>query len=267
MGWRDSPLYFSAKRHNGENALPPPCFFMLAHLTGTLSILFSFSLTAYAHVGEQLLAPLLPNEHKIDAKIHQMLLSLGGDRVLRYANHLGTSPQPTVRWPVYLLRQRAGLAQGHRLAQHACFLAHLFREVASAASDLRGAIAFIRARPIPITQLILIGASLGALEEVKEAATTPCDGLVVISAPLGYQDVQISDADLARLRMPKLFVTSADNQPFASDTLHMFEVSPLPKDKRVYSGDAHGVRLFAGTSGPALLSSILEFVQRTAPAH
>lgn len=136
-----------------------------------------------------------------------------------------------------------------------------------ALSDLRGAIAFIRARPIPITQLILIGASLGALEEVKVAATTPCDGLVVISAPLGYQDVQISDADLAHLRMPKLFVTNADNQPFASNTLHMFEVSPLPKDKRVYPGDAHGVRLFAGTSGPALLSSILEFVQRTAPAQ
>jgi pimeloyl-ACP methyl ester carboxylesterase len=131
-----------------------------------------------------------------------------------------------------------------------------------ALSDLRGAIAFIRARPIPITQLILIGASLGALEEVKVAATTPCNGLVVISAPLGYQDVQICDADLT-----KLFVTSADNRPFASDTLHMFEVSPLPKDKRVYPGDAHGVLLFAGMSGPALLSSILEFVQRTAPAQ
>jgi pimeloyl-ACP methyl ester carboxylesterase len=141
---------------------------------------------------------------------------------------------------------------------------------AYALSDLQGAIAFLRARPIPttpITRLILIGASLGALEEVKVAATTPCDGLVVISAPLGYQDVQISDADLARLRMPKLFVTSADNQPFAADTLHMFDVSPPPKDKRTYPGDAHGVRLFAGTSGPALLSAMLEFVQRSAPVQ
>jgi pimeloyl-ACP methyl ester carboxylesterase len=136
---------------------------------------------------------------------------------------------------------------------------------AFALSDLRGAVAFLRTRPIPITRLILIGASLGALEEVKVAATTPCDGLVVISSPLGYQDVQISDANLARLRMPKLFVTSADNAPFTADTLHMFDEAPPPKVKFVYPGNAHGVALFAGESGPALLSAILEFVQRTAP--
>jgi pimeloyl-ACP methyl ester carboxylesterase len=141
---------------------------------------------------------------------------------------------------------------------------------AYALSDLRGAVAYLRARPLPttpITRLILIGASLGALEEVKVAATTPCDALVVISAPLGYQDVQISDADLAHLRMPKLFVTSTDNQPFAADTLHMYEASPPPKDMRTYPGDAHGVRLFAGTSGPALMSAMLEFIQRSAPAQ
>ena len=138
---------------------------------------------------------------------------------------------------------------------------------AFALSDLHGAVAFLRALPIPITRLILIGASLGALEEVKVAATTPCDGLVVISAPLGYQDVQISDANLAHLSMPKLFVTSADNQPFAADTLHMFDTSPPPKDQLVYPGDAHGVSLFASANGPALLSAILEFVQRTAPVQ
>jgi hypothetical protein len=138
---------------------------------------------------------------------------------------------------------------------------------AFALSDLRGAAAFIRARPTPITRLILIGASLGALEEVKVAAAMPCDGLVVISAPLGYQDVQISDANLARLSMPKLFVTSQDNQPFAGDTLHMFDVSPPPKDKLVYPGDTHGVRLFSGENGPALLSAILEFMQRIAPTQ
>ena len=138
---------------------------------------------------------------------------------------------------------------------------------AYALRDLRAAITFLRTRSVPITRLVLIGASLGALEEVKAAATTPCDGLVVISAPLGYQDVQVSDADLAHLGMPKLFVTSADNQPFASDTLHMFAVSPPPKDKRVYPGVAHGMSLFAGASGPALMSAILEFLQRAAPAE
>jgi pimeloyl-ACP methyl ester carboxylesterase len=134
-----------------------------------------------------------------------------------------------------------------------------------ALTDLRAAIAFMRARPLPITRLILIGASLGALVSLKAATTTRCDGLIAISAPMGYQDVQLSNADLQRLLIPKLFVTSAANQPFASDTLHMFDVSPQPKDKRVYPGDAHGTSLFTSGSGADLLSTLLAFVGRYAP--
>jgi pimeloyl-ACP methyl ester carboxylesterase len=132
-----------------------------------------------------------------------------------------------------------------------------------ALTDLRAAIAFIRARPI--TGLILIGASLGALVSLKAATTTRCDGLIVISAPMGYQDVQLRDADLQHLLMPKLFVTSAANQPFTGDTLHMFAVSPPPKDKRVYPGSAHGTSLLAGDSGADLLSALLAFAQRYVP--
>src|SRR5262249_56367347 len=95
--------------------------------------------------------------------------------------------------------------------------------------------------------------------------TTHFDGLIAISAPISYQDVQLSDGDLQHLLLPKLFVTSAANQPFASDTLHMFDVSPPPKDKRVYTADAHGTSPFAGTTAADLLSALLVFVQRYAP--
>ncbi len=132
-----------------------------------------------------------------------------------------------------------------------------------ALTDLRAAIAFLRARPI--TELILIGASLGALVSLKAATTARCDGLVAISSPIGYQDVQLSDDELHHLVVPKLFVTSENNQPFAGDTLHMFAVSSPPKDQRVYPGDAHGTSLFAGSTGADLLSALLEFVQRYAP--
>src|SRR5262249_42778838 len=63
-----------------------------------------------------------------------------------------------------------------------------------ALTDLRAAIAFMRARSI--TKLILIGASLGALVSLKAATTTHFDGLIAISAPISYQDVQLSDGDL-----------------------------------------------------------------------
>jgi pimeloyl-ACP methyl ester carboxylesterase len=134
---------------------------------------------------------------------------------------------------------------------------------AHALSDLHAAIAFMRSRSI--RKLLLVGGSLGALESLKAATTAPCDGLVAISSPVGYQDVQLSDAELRSLTVPKLFVTSADNQPFAGDTLHMFDVSAQPKDKRVYPGDAHGVSLFSGASGANLLAAILSFAWRYAP--
>ena len=134
---------------------------------------------------------------------------------------------------------------------------------AHALADLRAAVAFLGTRSV--NRNILLGASLGALDSLKAASTLRCDGLVAISSPIGYQDVQLSDADLSHLAMPKLFVTSADNQPFAGDTLHLFDASPEPKDKLVYPGDAHGTALFAGATGADLLPALLRFVQRAAP--
>jgi len=140
--------------------------------------------------------------------------------------------------------------------------ANLDQLAAHALTDLHSAIAFLRARPL--AKLILIGASLGALVSLKAAVAERFDGVVAISSPVGFQDIQLSDADLQQITAPKLFVTSEHNQPFARDTLHMFDVSPEPKAKQVYPGDQHGTILFSGANGPALRSSLLSFVQRYA---
>jgi uncharacterized protein len=136
---------------------------------------------------------------------------------------------------------------------------------AHALTDLRAAIAFLRARPI--TQLVLVGASLGALVSLKVATTQRCDALVAISSPLGYQDVQLTDDEMHHLVVPKLFVTSVDNPPFTSDTLHLFAMSAQPKEKEVYPGEAHGTDLFGGASGADLMRVLLRFVQRYAPVR
>jgi len=149
----------------------------------------------------------------------------------------------------YLVLHYAYRARGASLAQLA----------AHALTDLHSAIAFLRARPL--AKLILIGASLGALVSLKAAVAERFDGVVAISSPAGFQDIQLSDADLQQIATPKLFVTSENNQPFTDDTLHMFDLSPEPKAKHVYPGDEHGTRLFGGASGPALLSALLGFVQ------
>lgn len=132
-----------------------------------------------------------------------------------------------------------------------------------ALTDLRAAIAFLRARHV--TKLALIGASLGALVSVKEATVAKFDALVVISTPIGFQEVQISDPELRGITIPKLFVTSELNEPFTQATLHMFDVTPGSKEKLVYPGMQHGTALFEGNTGAVLMTSLLRFLQRYVP--
>jgi uncharacterized protein len=144
------------------------------------------------------------------------------------------------------------------------------REVATAnglpsqaLTDLRAAIAFMRSRhPTGIT---LMGSSLGGLISMKEATAEKFDALVSISALVAFEDVAISDAELRRITTPKLFVTSDLNDPFTSDTYHMFAVTPPPKEEKVYPGRDHGLALFQGPSGPDLMSALLQLVQHYAP--
>ncbi len=88
-----------------------------------------------------------------------------------------------------------------------------------------------------------------------------------ISAPVAFEDVQLSDAELQRITTPKLFVTSDQNDPFTSDTYHMFDVTPQPKEERIYPGRRHGLALFQGTSGPDLLSALRQFLRHYAPVN
>src|SRR5262249_9514135 len=100
--------------------------------------------------------------------------------------------------------------------------------------DLRGAMAFMRARHPGA--LALIGSSLGGLASLAAATSERVDAVVAISAPVEWEDVQLSDSQLAGLNAPKLFVISEDNQPFTDDTLHMYAVTSSPKQLRKYPG-------------------------------
>jgi hypothetical protein len=131
--------------------------------------------------------------------------------------------------------------------------------------DLRAAIAFIHTHHV--TGITLMGSSLGGLISLKEAAAEHFDALVPLSAPVAFEDVQLGDAELQRITTPKLFVTSDQNDPFTSDTYHMFDVTPQPKEERIYPGRRHGLALFQGTSGPDLLSALRQFLQRYAPVN
>jgi hypothetical protein len=131
--------------------------------------------------------------------------------------------------------------------------------------DLRAANAFMHT--LHTSGITLMGSSLGGLISLKEATIGHFDALVPISAPVAFEDVQLSDTELQRITTPKLFVTSDQNDPYTSDTYHMFAVTPQPKVERIYPGRRHGLALFQGTSGPDLLSTLRQFLQRYAPVN
>jgi hypothetical protein len=132
-----------------------------------------------------------------------------------------------------------------------------------ALSDLRAAIAFMQSRHV--TGITLLGASLGGLVSIKESTGAKFAALVSLSGLAAFEDVQVTDAELRRISTPKLFVTSDLNDPFTSDTYHMFAVTPQPKEERIYHGRIHGLALFQGTSGSDLLSTLLAFLHTYAP--
>jgi dienelactone hydrolase len=131
--------------------------------------------------------------------------------------------------------------------------------------DLGGALAFMRTRHV--TSLALVGSSLGGLVSLKQASLEPVDAVVAISAPIGWEDIQLSASDLAHLTAPKFFVTSEENEPFTSDTQRMYDVTPEPKERQVYPGRLHGLQLFDDTTSADLLPKFLSFLARTLGSH
>jgi pimeloyl-ACP methyl ester carboxylesterase len=131
--------------------------------------------------------------------------------------------------------------------------------------DLRAAISFMHT--LHTSGITLMGSSLGGLISLKEATTGHFDALVPISAPVAFEGVQLSDTELRSISTSKLFVTSDLNDPYTSDTCHMFAVTPQPKVERIYPRRRHGPALFQGTSGPDLLFTLRQFLQRYAPVN
>jgi pimeloyl-ACP methyl ester carboxylesterase len=137
-----------------------------------------------------------------------------------------------------------------------------------AAEDLRAAIAF--ARQQGAKQIVLVGASLGALASLKAASGSEPAAVVIMAAPFGpfpaLPSLQVDEADLQAITAPKLFInTEHDEGGFTESTKKMFEVAPEPKELHLYPGSAHGTDLFDTEQAADLTQRLLEFIQRNAP--
>jgi pimeloyl-ACP methyl ester carboxylesterase len=129
-----------------------------------------------------------------------------------------------------------------------------------AVNDLRGAVAFVRARGAQ--QVVLIGASLGGMVSAKAAGALGVNGVAVIASPGDRPDfeMRIEPAELAAIKAPKLFVAS-DGDPTvpAAETRRLFDASPEPKRWQVFTSTAHGTQLLDTPLAADFTKAIVDF--------
>ena len=117
-----------------------------------------------------------------------------------------------------------------------------------------------------VRRVALVGSSQGGKVALHSATWKPTHAVAVVSISgeryLGSRDIS---RDVARLRLPTLFVASEGDPYSAGKAARLFyRVSPS-KAKRLIlvPGNAHGYELFEEPDGPALTQSIIDFLSKT----
>jgi pimeloyl-ACP methyl ester carboxylesterase len=120
--------------------------------------------------------------------------------------------------------------------------------------DVRAAIDFGRERGYQT--IALAGASAGGTAAIIAAGTEPVAGVVALSAPVRFGDL---DADEAAANVERLAIMASRGDPSAADALGRFrELAMLgPFDSRLFEGRAHGVAMLYGEDGAEVRAELL----------
>src|SRR5574341_53415 len=144
------------------------------------------------------------------------------------------------------------------------------RSPSAAPADVAAAVAFMRENHF--SPVVLIGAELGGSASILAAAQdSDIAGLAVLSAPRAFppdasDTLQVSDADLAALTMPTLWI--ATRQDLRQNVEEMQALAGgSDKEIWIYEGSAvSGTFIFDGADGPDLTRRLLEFIARVSAA-
>lgn len=133
------------------------------------------------------------------------------------------------------------------------------RDATRAPDDLAAALAFLREHEAG--RMMLMGAGLGSMVAIKAAAAGEEDfaGLAVISAPRSLGGLEVSDAELAALIIPSLWIGTRNDM--LQRTEEMYDLAgSTQKELWIYEGSSlHGTYIFEGADGPDLERRLLAF--------
>lgn len=138
------------------------------------------------------------------------------------------------------------------------------QDIGSLDVDLRAAVTF--AHQQGATKVVLMGASIGGTTSLKVAVEEPVTAVISLSG-LQTFSVSVRDAEIEALKIPKLFIVSAEDVPFVTDAKHMYAIASQPKELYIYPGDNHGTDIFGGDNGDDPAQRIFHFLVQYAPAH
>ncbi|MDQ7850062.1 MAG: alpha/beta hydrolase [Armatimonadota bacterium] len=128
--------------------------------------------------------------------------------------------------------------------------------------DVRAASAYLRGQGVQ--RVALVGASMGGTAAIKVAAGDGAGALVVISSPQAFRGLVVSSAELARLRMPSLWISSGGDSVTPAMRA-MYAAAGGARTLHIYPGSAHGTYLFDSPYGADLAGRILVFIARAVP--
>jgi alpha-beta hydrolase superfamily lysophospholipase len=132
--------------------------------------------------------------------------------------------------------------------------------------DLRAAIEAVQTKGA--TKFVLMGAGAGSLVTAKVSATARPTAMVMLSTPISWNGLTVSEVEIGSITAPKLFVGSKDDRPSSVASLQrLYDAAPPPKEIHLYPGDHHGIDFFgAPDTKDDFLQRLFTFLDKHAPA-
>ena len=130
------------------------------------------------------------------------------------------------------------------------------------AQDLRAATRFLRERGA--SRIVCMGASIGGTACANVALDENLAGLVVIASTAPANVNKRYPQDLANPAMPKLFIMAEQDRyaPVIAATRSLHELSPEPKELKIFPGTVHGTELFDTEYGDEFTNLLVHFLER-----
>lgn len=126
--------------------------------------------------------------------------------------------------------------------------------------DVKAAMRFL-AEERGVSEVALIGASMGGTASLKAAAESDIDGVITLSSPIEFRGLDASTS-VSSVLAPKFFLASVGDREAAESAEELLKFSRDPEAEiKLFPGDAHGTDMVSSRRGREVRADILSFLK------